>query len=171
VNASNKEVRVVRSERRHRTVMVRDRGSHFEVLAPANWPESQLQPIIDRLVQRLERRQEHGALSQSDLQVRAEALNAQYFGATLRWASIAWVSNQDRRWGSCTPLQGTIRVSHRLATFPEWVLDYVIVHELAHLVVAGHNQRFWALVNRYPLSERARGYLIAKSSDATDEDM
>ena len=53
-------------------------------------------------------------------------------------------------------------VSARLAAYPRWVLDYVIVHELAHLVEASHGPAFWELVNRYPLAERARGYLIAK---------
>ena len=65
------------------------------------------------------------------------------------------------RWGSCTPATRTIRLSTRLAAFPDWVIDYVIVHELAHLVVHGHGPDFWDLVNRYPRTERARGYLIA----------
>ena len=69
------------------------------------------------------------------------------------------------RWGSCTPGDGSIRVSTRLAPFPAWVLDYVLVHELAHLAAPDHSPRFWALVNRYPMAERARGYLIAKSGD------
>ena len=42
---------------------------------------------------------------------------------------------------------------------PDWVLDYVLVHELAHLVVPGHGPQFWSLVDRYPRTERARGYL------------
>jgi predicted metal-dependent hydrolase len=74
------------------------------------------------------------------------------------------------RWGSCTPATGDIRLSDRLARFPTWVLDYVIVHELAHLVVPDHSADFWKLVARYPKAERARGYLIAKSGDATDAD-
>jgi predicted metal-dependent hydrolase len=49
-----------------------------------------------------------------------------------------------------------------LAKEPSWVLDYVIVHELAHLHVRGHDKAFWELVNRYPLAERARGFLIAR---------
>ena len=63
------------------------------------------------------------------------------------------------RWGSCTPLDGTIRLSSRLREMPTWVLDYVVVHELVHLLVPGHGAQFWELVDRYPRTERARGYL------------
>ena len=71
------------------------------------------------------------------------------------------MTNQNSRFGSCTPEDATIRLSHRLATMPVWVRDYVLVHELAHLIEGNHGKRFWKLVNRYPLTERARGYLMA----------
>ncbi|MEZ5255672.1 MAG: M48 family metallopeptidase [Ilumatobacteraceae bacterium] len=85
-----------------------------------------------------------------------------------RPAEIRWADNMTTRWGSCTPATATIRISTRLAAFPDWVLDYVIVHELAHLVVSGHGPRFDALVARYPRSERAIGFLIAKSDEPVD---
>ncbi len=69
------------------------------------------------------------------------------------------------RWGSCTISTGAIRISNRLVAFPDWVVDYVIVHELCHLEVRGHGPDFWKLVHRYPKAERAIGYLIAKSGD------
>ena len=47
--------------------------------------------------------------------------------------SIRWADDMRSRWGSCTPTAGTVRISTRLAVFPDWVVDYVIVHELAHL--------------------------------------
>ncbi len=79
--------------------------------------------------------------------------------------SVVWAENQAERWGSCTPDARSIRVSSRLAAFPVWVLDYVIVHELAHLVEPNHGPAFHDLVARYPLAERARGFLIAKDLD------
>ncbi len=72
---------------------------------------------------------------------------------------MRWVTNQNTRWGSCTPSEGTIRLSHRLRTMPPWVIDYVLVHELVHLLVPGHGADFWALVARYPRTERAKGFL------------
>ena len=81
-------------------------------------------------------------------------------------ASVRWVRNQNGRWGSCTPADRSIRISDRIQTFPDWVIDYVILHELAHLVVANHNAQFWALVARYPRAERARGYLEGVSAAA-----
>ncbi len=74
------------------------------------------------------------------------------------------------RWGSCTPEDGTIRVSSRLAAYPSWVLDYVLVHELAHLVVPNHGPDHDAWVDRFPYSERARGFLIAVDLDPVDRD-
>ena len=74
------------------------------------------------------------------------------------------------RWGSCTPATGSVRLATRLASFPDWVVDYVLVHELAHLSIPDHSPTFWSLVERYPLAERARGYLIAKSGDAEADD-
>ncbi len=75
---------------------------------------------------------------------------------------IVFSDRQLRRWGSCSPDTGRIRISRRVVDFPSWVVDYVIVHELAHLQETNHSQAFWVLVNRYELAERARGYLIAK---------
>ena len=59
-------------------------------------------------------------------------------------------------------------MSTRLAAWPPWVLDYVLVHELAHLVEFDHSPAFHALVDRYPRAERARGFLIAKSMGEVD---
>ncbi len=132
-------------------------------------PEEE-QHWIDRMRTKLERSQARQSLNSDDaLSKRTEELNRQYFGGQLKVAEIRFVTNQDRRFGSCTPSTGTIRLSHRLSEMPTWVLDYVIVHELAHLLQSNHSPRFWKLVNRYQLTERARGFLMAKGMEEDDE--
>jgi predicted metal-dependent hydrolase len=162
---SGVEVRVERSERRVRTVSARVTGDIMIVRAPARMTDEELAPLIASLRRRLERKalRPAPAVNDESLAARATALSARYFGGKLRPRSIRWVTNQGARWGSCTPATGTIRLSHALQRFPAWVVDSVIVHELAHLQVPGHGPAFWVLANRYPLMERARGFLIAKS--------
>ena len=94
-----------------------------------------------------------------DLMERAAALSAAHLDGLAEPASVRWVDNQQRRWGSCTPADRSIRLSSRLRTMPEYVVDYVLVHELVHLIEPNHDERFWALVARYPKAERARGFL------------
>jgi hypothetical protein len=155
------DIRIIRSTDRKKTIQARRVGGVVEVRAPATMSDAELQPHIDRLVQRLARRTQAKAADDTALQRRAEELNRTYFDGKLRWTSIRWVANQEKRYGSCTPGDGTIRISARVASLPGFVQDYVLVHELAHLVEANHGPRFWKLVNRYPRTERARGYLMA----------
>ena len=164
-------ITIIRSDQRRRTITLRERAGRLEVLAPADMSDTTLQPIIDRLLKRRGRRQAGKSLDDTQLEQRAQQLNTQYFDGKLVWRSIAWVTNQEKRWGSCTPSTGEIRLSHRLAGVPDWVRDYVIVHELAHLVEANHGPRFWRLANLYPRTERARGYLMALSGEQGEEEM
>lgn len=113
--------------------------------------------MVDTMVRRMERKATAGRV---DVAARAATLAARH--DLPRATSVRWVDNQQWRWGSCTPGDGSVRLSTRLAGYPPWVIDYVIVHELAHLRVASHGPDFWALVGRYPRTERARGFLMAK---------
>lgn len=119
-------------------------------------PADRAEPLVE--VRRSARRRGPRA-SDAALARRARELTAEHLPADVWPVSIRWVSTMGVRWASCTPSDRTIRVSDRLRDAPGWVLDYVIVHELAHVLVAGHDADFWALVERYPRSERARGYL------------
>ena len=163
------KVKIVRSKKRKKTVTARVVEGNFVVQAPASMSDAELQPIIDKLQQRWQKRQAKTDLDDQALHRRAQELNRQYFGGKLKWQSIKWVTNQNSRFGSCTPTDRTIRLSHRLAGMPTFVRDYVIVHELAHLLEANHGPKFWKLVNRYPKTERARGYLMAVGLEALEE--
>jgi predicted metal-dependent hydrolase len=152
-----KKVEVVRSPRRRKTVQAREVNGVLRVSIPATMTKADEAHWVAEMLRRMERRSSanNGALSR-----RAEHLATRYH--LRRPTSIRWVGNQEWRWGSCTPADGSVRISTRLAGEPGWVLDYVIIHELAHLHVARHDAAFWALVNRYPQAERARGFLIAR---------
>lgn len=129
------------------------------VAIPARFTRAEEEHWVAEMTKRVMAKEVRRRPSDDDLAARAERLAATYLPQGVRPRSVAWVTNQGRRWGSCTPAQGTIRLSHRLQGMPSWVIDYVLVHELAHLVVSGHNQQFWDVVNRYPHTERARGFL------------
>jgi predicted metal-dependent hydrolase len=164
------EVKIIRSKRRKKTVEARLESGVLVVRAPATISDSELAPIIEKLKAKVEKRlRRHQRQSDKALEARARELNRRYFDGKLTWGSIRYVTNQNKRFGSCTPNYGTIRISHRVEPMPAWVRDYVIVHELAHLVEPNHSRAFWDLVNRYPKTERARGYLIAIGMEE-DED-
>jgi len=97
--------------------------------------------------------------SDEQLLVRSADLSRRFLGGLAKPVSVAWVTNQNSRWGSCTPVDGTIRISARVKGMPSWVLDYVILHELTHLLQPGHSGEFWSLLESYSRTERARGYL------------
>jgi predicted metal-dependent hydrolase len=113
------------------------------------------------------------ATTDAALLSRARRLLARYFPERPLLRAAQWSARQHRRHGSCTSGAGVIRVAAHLQRYPGWVLDYVLVHELAHLVQPDHSAAFWRLVNRYPLAERARGFLIAcdlgMAADGTEE--
>jgi predicted metal-dependent hydrolase len=155
-------ITVVRSAQRQKTISMELRDGRYLLRAPARLSEAEVRGLAERLLHRHAARRRRQELNGDDaLRQRAEEMNARYFEGRLRLASIGYVTNQRGLYGSCTPARTTIRISDQVATLPEWVRDYVIMHELAHLVEPNHGPRFWRLVNRYPLTERARGYLMA----------
>ena len=176
MSASALSVEVTRSARRRRTLSARLVGTRLLVRVPARISTEEEQRFVDRMLERFRAREHVKALpSPNALLARARELSERYFGGELRPASVEVVTNQRTLYGSCSIQSGRIRLSHKLAGMPAWVRDYVLVHELAHLRVPRHNRRFWALVNRFELSERARGFLMGAgyaetSASDTEED-
>jgi len=154
-------VEIVRSPRRRKTVAAELRGGVVRVHVPTWMAQADVDEHVAELVPRLERRWRSDHV---DLPARAVELSDRY--DLPRPTSVVWAENQRRQWGSCNVHTGEIRLSMRLADYPSWVLDYVLLHELAHLVHADHSPAFKAIVARYRLAERARGFLLAKE-DAT----
>ena len=158
-------VEVIRSPRRRKTVQARRVNGVVRVTIPATMTRAEEERWVAEMVRRLQR---STAACGVDLEERATALAERY--ELPRPTSIRWVDNQELRWGSCTPVDGSVRISSKLVAEPGWVLDYVIVHELAHLVQPNHSPRFWKVVGRYPLTERARGFLMATGLESDDDD-
>lgn len=126
---------------------------------PARFTRVQEREWVRRMVTRLETQEQRRRPSDERLAARATELSRQYLGGQARPSSVAWSSRQGKRWGSCSIADGAIRISTRVRGMPGWVLDYVLLHELAHLLCAGHGPEFWALLGGYPRTERARGFL------------
>jgi predicted metal-dependent hydrolase len=162
-------IEVRRSKRRRRTVSAYRDGERVVVLIPAQFSRAEEREWVDRMLERLAAREQRARRTDAELAARAQRLAARYLPDHPKAghpASVRWVQNQNGRWGSCTPDDGTIRISHRVQEMPDWVIDYVLLHELSHLVIPSHSTRFWALVARYPKAERARGYLEGVSAAA-----
>jgi predicted metal-dependent hydrolase len=158
----NLSIEVIRSPRRKKTISARLEGGKLLIYLPSRLSRREEKEWIEKMKNRVENRFQKIPKSDDDLSRRAGKLNKKYFNGKLVVNSIVYSDNQKRRFGSCTSTLGTIRISRRLTQMPEWVLDYVIIHELAHLQYANHSKNFWNLVNRYKFSERAKGFLIAK---------
>jgi predicted metal-dependent hydrolase len=150
------QIELVRGTRRRKYVEAVLVGDRLRVSFPYWMSVAEAQVTAQELAERMRRRTESSAI---DITARARRLAREH--GLPRPRTVRWVDNMRQRWGSCTPEDGAIRVSSRLAAYPSWVLDYVIVHELAHLVVANHGPAHDALVDRFPYAERARGFLIA----------
>ena len=155
-------VEVKRSQRRHKTVQARMVDGVLQIAIPGRMSSSEEQHWVEVMRARFSR---EGSADRIDLTAKATTLAATY--GLREPAEIVWSERQKTLWGSCTPATGRVRIATRVAPFPDWVVDYVIVHELAHLTHHDHGAAFWELVNRYPLAERARGYLLAKNDPAT----
>lgn len=157
---------VRRSRRRRRTVSAYRDGDTVVVQVPARLTQTEEAEWVSRMLARLERRDARRRPGEAALSRRATQLSSRYLDGRAKPVSVRWVGNQQSRWGSCTVAEGSIRLSTRLQGMPGWVVDYVLLHELAHLLVPGHDAEFWALLERYERTERARGYLEGFSAAA-----
>ncbi|WP_112266273.1 M48 family metallopeptidase [Lentzea terrae] len=163
-------VEVRRSPRRRRMVSAYREGDTVVVLLPARMTKGEEKHWVAEMLSRLQRsetrRKSPARTSDEALMARCAELSVRYLDALADPVSVRWVPPMRTRWASCTPTEGTIRVSERLRDVPPWVLDYVLVHELAHLLVPGHGKDFWEWVHRYPKTDRAMGYLEGLSAAA-----
>lgn len=148
-----------RSERRRRTVTARREQGRLVVMAPAGLPAAEERRLVEQLARKVAAKDTRRHAGDADLEERAARLSARYLAGAARPTSVRWSTRQHRRWGSCTPETGEIRISESARDLPDDVFDYVLLHELTHLLVPGHGPDFWAHLQAYPHQERARGFL------------
>ena len=157
VRGSSVEVR--RSRRRKRTVSAYRRDGKVIVMIPDRFTSAEEAEWVTTMLARLDRSERRRRRTDDQLVRRARELCRDYLDEKVEPTSVRWVENMTTRWGSCTTTSGEIRLSDRLQPMPAWVVDYVLLHELAHLIEPSHNKGFWQWVDRYPRAERAKGYL------------
>jgi predicted metal-dependent hydrolase len=152
------EVEIRASTRRRKTAAAYWQGDSIVVVVPARLTAAERAEMVESLVARVLAHRPHTTTSDESLTDRALALSDTYLGG-VEPSSVRWVRNQQRRWASCTPSTGEIRISDRLRAVPDWVLDAVLVHELAHLLEVGHTSKFRTLANRFPRMAEADVFL------------
>jgi predicted metal-dependent hydrolase len=158
-------VQVSRSKRSKKTVSARFRDGIVQITIPSWMSAKEEAEWVAKMVHRFERANRN---TDADLMAKAKQLARDY--KLPKPASVAWTRELSSRWGSCTTDTGAIRINGKLAKAPSWVVDYVLVHELAHLMHADHSAAFWDVVARYPKSERAIGFLMGLGMVEHDDD-
>lgn len=164
----------------HSSNLPADSGPYLLLLTPARYDAAKNIATILRLADRvLAKGKFSSTLDNSELARRAVGLVDKYLPEITTDFTITWVTNQHKRWGSCSAGSRQIRISAQLAQMPDWVVDYVVIHELAHLLQPNHSAAFHQLVSRYPDAQKASGFLLGwqhasnakntpKTADETD---
>ncbi|GAB3847742.1 M48 metallopeptidase family protein [Nesterenkonia populi] len=163
ITVDGHEVIVIRSARRTRTVSGDQVGGLLRLRVPARTSRRELDKHARAFRRRMASKGSAAAAGDGALAERASALSAKYLDGIPQPTSVTWSSQQLRRWGSTTSTTGTVRLSARLKHMPGWVVDAVLVHELAHLLEPDHGAAFKKLVDRYPRTAEADAFLAGVS--------
>ncbi len=160
------EIKVIRSPDRKKTIQAKLIGETIVVYLPCGMHREEERKIIERMKKKIENKRLKRNINKDDYLIKRFAeFNNRYFQGILNVNTIEFVTNQESRRGSCTPSNGTIRLSHKLLDMPKWVLDYVLMHEMSHLLHPDHSKAFWEKVSEYKYAEMARGFLMAKGME------
>jgi predicted metal-dependent hydrolase len=151
--------RVIRKERRRRSVSAYRQGGVIEIHIPAKMSRRQEIEIIPEMISMVLRREARERKTDLELmQIGIELLTQHLPEFDTHPASINW-RNMSERWGSCTTVDRTIRISDRLVGSPAYVLNYIIFHELIHLQVPNHDSDFYNYLSRYAEAAKAEAFL------------
>lgn len=153
------EVVIRVSERRRKTVAAYWEGPRIVVVVPKRLAKRDRQAYADELAAKLIANRNKTRPTDAELHERANYLSRTFLGGQAVPTAVQWSTRQMHRWGSCTATDGTIRVSARLQGAPQFVIDAVLVHELAHLLHSDHSPAFYELANKFPRQRDAELFL------------
>lgn len=154
------EIIVIRSKRRKRNIAAYRQGGRIVVSIPARLSRADEREIVPEMVAKIRAQENTRTFDESTLSCRVDSLLTQFAPEiTERPTSVLWRAHMNQRWGSCTSVDGSIRISDRLAKAPAYVLDFLLFHEAIHLRFGDHGQEFTSYVDRYPDHQRAQAYL------------
>jgi predicted metal-dependent hydrolase len=153
------EIVVIRSSRRKKNISAYRQGGRIVVSIPARMSKADERAMVPEMVAKIRAQEAVATMSEESLQIRAGQLLTEFAPEILaRPASVNWRAMRER-WGSCTGIDRSIRISDRLMGAPEYVLDYVLFHEAIHLEYFDHGEQFKELLARFPLEGQAEAYL------------
>jgi predicted metal-dependent hydrolase len=156
---SEGEIIVIRSTRRKKNISAYRQGGRIVVSIPARMSKADERAMVPEMVAKIRAQEAAITMSEQGLAQRIEELLSQLAPEiSLRPASVAWRGMRER-WGSCTGVDRSIRISDRLKGAPDYALDYVLFHEAIHLVYFDHGAEFKELLARFPRAEIAGAYL------------
>lgn len=153
------EIIVVRSARRKKSISAYRQGGQIVISIPARLSKADERAIVPEMIAKIRAQEASKTPSEASLIARiTQLLELHAPELSERPISITWRAMRER-WGSCTSVDGTIRISDRLKSAPDYALDYVLFHEAIHLRFFDHGAQFTAILSRFPQEERAQAYL------------
>ena len=156
---SEGEIVVLRSKRRKKSISAYRQGGRIIISIPARMSKADERSVIPEMIAKIRAQEADESPSETILLDRVTQLLDLYAPEiTQRPQSINWRAMRER-WGSCTSVDATIRISDRLKGAPAYALDYVLFHEAIHLHYFDHGPEFKAVLARFPEEGRAEAYL------------
>ena len=153
------EILVIRSTRRKKSASAYRQGGRIVISLPARMSKAEEAQVVPELIAIIRGREAAKTPTEEALASRIDALlNELAPEITARPASVSWRPMRER-WGSCTSVDRTIRISDRLKLAPDYALDYVLFHEAIHLQHFDHGAEFTEVLARFEDSELASAYL------------
>jgi len=153
------EILVIRSTRRKKNISAYRQGGRIVISIPARMSKADERAVVPEMIATIRRQEAEQTPDESELATRIDQLLTELAPEiTERPISVTWRAMRER-WGSCTTVDRTIRISDRLKLAPRYVQDYVLFHEAIHLRYGDHGEEFQEVLSRFDDGELASAYL------------